>query len=118
MLKAISIETSQRAVVRVLAIAEPEIIECNPTQNKYFIIEDYTNPPELKDLDKAYPVYNKVTKTFKWAVVEYQITAPDGPIDSEVLKQETQDIKAVNAEQQETIDLQTELLADILGGAI
>lgn len=41
MRKSISIDETSKIVARELSIAEPEIIECNPTQNEYFIIEYY-----------------------------------------------------------------------------
>lgn len=86
MTKAISIEETSKTVARVLSIAEPEIIECNPTQNEYFLIEDYEEPViEDPSLHKAYAVYDKVNKQFKWVIVKYTITAPEGGYNIQLL---------------------------------
>lgn len=119
MKKAIFIEEPKKTVSRVLSIADVSAVENSPNGLTYIGIDNFVEPPVLDNpLDKCYPMYNTETGLFYWVVVEYQFTAPEGLIDSEVLKHETQEIKAVNVAQQEIIDLQTELLADILGGAI
>ena len=94
MRKAISIEETSKTVARVLSIAEPEIIECNPTQNEYFIIEDYEEPIiDDPSLHKAYAVYDKVKKQFRWMIVKYTITAPDGVIEVEDLKNKNDELE-------------------------
>lgn len=49
MQKAIHIEHTGRRYERVLSIAEPFLIECNPTGTEYFLIEDFTEPPAVEN---------------------------------------------------------------------
>ena len=107
MTKAISIEQTSNNIVRVLSIAEPEIIECNPTQNEYFLIEDYEEPViEDPSLHKAYAVYDKVNKQFKWVIVKYTITAPEGIIEVEELQNEN---KVLHVQLEDSIKKQQQL---------
>ncbi len=64
MQRAINIDNTGKTVERVLSIADPAIIESNPTGIEYILIEDYVDPPEVIDpsLDINYPMYNKDTK--------------------------------------------------------
>lgn len=107
MTKAISIEETSKTVARVLSISEPEIIECNPTQNEYFIIEDYEEPIiDDPSLHKAYAVYDKVNKQFSWMIVKYTITAPEGIIEVEDLKNEN---KVLHVQLEDSIKKQQQL---------
>lgn len=79
MQKAIYVEKTGKNVERILSIADPSIIENNPTGLEYILIEDYTEPPTVVDpaLDINYPMYDTVNKVFKWVTVNYQNTATD-----------------------------------------
>ena len=79
MQKAINIDNTGKTVERVLSIANPSIIENNPTGIEYILIEDYVEPPEVLNpsLDINYPMYNKETQKFYWVTVNYQNTATD-----------------------------------------
>lgn len=118
MQKAINIENSSKSVVRVLSIAEPHIIENNPTGMDYILIEDFTEPPELNNhLSINYPMYDKVNKQFKWVQVQYQNTMTEELIQIENLKVENdilqQELNTANG----NIDMLIELQADLIGGA-
>lgn len=124
--KAISVENSNKNVVRVLSIAEPEIIENNPTDREYFLIENYTEPPVLDNpLSINYPIHDKVNKQFKWVQVQYQNTATEEIIQIENLKVANATLQnslmTANANillLDENINMLLELQADTLGGAI
>ncbi|WMJ78515.1 MULTISPECIES: hypothetical protein [unclassified Sedimentibacter] len=119
MQKAINIECSNKNVVRILSIAEPEIIENNPTGLEYFIIEDYVEPFVLDNpLAINYPMYDKVNKTFKWAQIQYQNTATEELLEIENLKIENTNLKNELQVANGNIDMLTETLADMIGGAI
>lgn len=119
MIKAIHIENSNKNVVRVLSIAEPEVIENNPTGLEYILIEDFTEPPELNNhLSINYPMYDKTNKQFKWVQVQYQNTMTEELIQIENLKVENSILQTELLTANENIDMLIELQADILGGAI
>ena len=79
MQKPINIDNTGKTIERVLSIADPSIMESNPTGIEYILIDDYVDPPEVADpsLDINYPMYNKDTKKFYWITVNYQNTATD-----------------------------------------
>lgn len=117
--KAIHIENSSKNVVRVLSIAEPSVIESNPTGLEYILIEDFTEPPELEShLSINYPMYDKVNQQFKWVQVQYQNTMTEELIQIENLKVENSQLKSELNLANENIDMLTEALADLIGGAI
>jgi hypothetical protein len=119
MQKAISIENSSKNVVRVLSIAEPNIIENNPTGLEYILIEDFTEPPELDNhLSMNYPMYDKVNQQFKWVQVQYQHTMTEELLQIENLKVENSQLRDELNLANENIDMLIELQADIIGGAI
>jgi len=117
--KAINIENSSKNVVRVLSIAEPEIIENNPTDREYILIEDFVEPPELQNhLSVNYPIYDKVNQQFKWVQVQYQNTMTEELLQIENLKVENSQLRNELNLANENIDMLIELQADIIGGAI
>lgn len=119
MIKAINLENSNKNVVRVLSIAEPEIIENNPTGLEYILIEDFTEPPELDNhLSINYPMYDKVNQQFKWVQVQYQNTMTEELLQIENLKVENSQLKSELNLANENINMLIELQADIIGGAI
>jgi len=112
MQKAINIENSNKNIVRVLSIAEPEIIENNPTGREYILIEDYIEPPTLDNpMSVNYPMWDKVSQRFKWVPIQYQNTATN-----EIL--EIENLKAENRTLNETVNMLIEAQADIIGGAL
>jgi hypothetical protein len=117
--KAINIENSSNDVVRVLSIAEPEIIENNPTGLEYILIEDFTEPPELDNpMSINYPMYDKVNQQFKWVQVQYQNTMTEELLQIENLKVENSQLRDELNLANENINMLIELQADIIGGAI
>lgn len=126
MQKAINIENSSKNVVRVLSIAEPSIIENNPTGLEYILIEDFVEPPELQNhLSINYPMYDKVNQQFKWVQVQYQNTMTEELLQIENLKVENSQLRNELSETQtelnlanENINMLIELQADLIGGAI
>lgn len=126
MQKAINLENSSRSVVRVLSIADPEVVENNPTGLEYILIEDFTEPPELGNhLSINYPMYDKVNQQFKWVQVQYQNTMTEELLQIENLKVENLQLRNELSETQtelnlanENINMLIELQADIIGGAI
>lgn len=108
MQKAINLEQSGKVVRRVLSVADPSVIENNPTNMPYILIEDYEGPPALVDpaMDIPYPMYNTETNTFFWVVINYQRTVAEDVLD----RMEMQNTIA-NMEQR-TIELQN--LVDVL----
>ncbi len=112
MQKAIHIENSNKNVVRVLSLAEPDIIENNPTDREYILVEDYTEPPALDNpMSVNYPMWDKVKQEFKWLQIQYQNTVTE-----ELL--EIENLKAENITLNETVNMLIEAQADIIGGAI
>lgn len=107
MQKAIHIESSANNIVRVLSIAGSEIIEANPLGLPYFIIEDYTEKPELDNpsLDISYPMYNKTDKKFFWVTVNYEVTPEQYLVEVQNLTNELAIIKASNTNLQEVVDV-------------
>lgn len=119
MQKAINLENSSNDVVRVLSIAEPEVIANNPTGLEYILIEDFTEPPELQShLSINYPMYDKINQEFKWIQIQYQNTATEELLQIENLKSENMQLKTDLQLANENIDILTEALADMIGGAI
>ena len=119
MQKAINLENSSRSVVRVLSIAEPEVIANNPTGLEYILIEDFAEPPELNNhLSINYPMYDKVNQQFKWVQVQYQNTMTEELLQIENLKVENSQLRNELNLANENIDMLIELQADIIGGAI
>jgi len=112
MQKAINIESSNKQIVRVLSIAEPDVIENNPTSQSYIIVEDFPEPPEVTShMTVNYCMYNKNTQEIIWKPIQYQNTATDELLEIENLKAQLQ---AAN----ENINFLAEALADMIGGAI
>jgi len=119
MIKAINLENSSRSVVRVLSIADPEVMVNNPTGLEYILIEDFTEPPELNNhLSINYPMYDKVKKQFKWVQVQYQNTMTEELLQIENLKVENALLNNELNLANENINMLIELQADIIGGAI
>ena len=119
MQKAINLENSSNDVVRVLSIAEPEVVENNPTGLEYILIEDFTEPPELEShLSINYPMYDKVNRQFKWVQVQYQNTMTEELLQIENLKVENSQLRNELRLANENINMLIELQADIIGGAI
>lgn len=119
MIKAINIENSNKKIVRVLSIAEPEILENNPTNQNYILVDNFTEPPELQShMGINYCMYNKITQEVFWVQVQYQNTATEELLEIENLKVENSTLQNELLTAQETINMLVELQADILGGAI
>jgi len=119
MQKAINIENSSKNVVRVLSISEPDIIENNPTGREYILIEDYEEPPILDNpMSVNYPMWNKVNQIFKWVQIQYQNTATEELLEIENLKVENITLQNELRTANENINILTEALADMIGGAI
>jgi len=117
--KAIHIENTNKNIARVLSIAEPEIIDNNPTELEYILIDDFTEPPELQShLSINYPMYDKINQEFKWIQIQYQNTATEELLQIENLKSENMQLKTDLQLANENIDILTEALADMIGGAI
>jgi len=117
--KAIHIENTNKNIARVLSIAEPEIIDNNPTELEYILIDDFTEPPELQShLSINYPMYDKINQEFKWMQIQYQNTATEELLQIENLKSENMQLKTDLQLANENIDILTEALADMIGGAI
>lgn len=117
--KAIHIENSSKNVVRVLSIADETVLENNPTGLEYILIEDFTEPPELEShLSINYPMYDKINQEFKWIQIQYQNTATEELLQIENLKSENMQLKTDLQLANENIDILTEALADMIGGAI
>ncbi len=117
--KAINIENSSKNVVRVLSIAEPSVIENNPTGLEYILIEDFTEPPVLDNhMSVNYPMYDKVNKVFKWVQVQYQNTATEELLEIENLKTKNATLQSELQVAQENINMLIEVQADMIGGAI
>jgi len=118
MQKAIHIDSSGKLIERVLSIADPGIIDANPTGLSYTIIDDYRDPPTLVDaqLDKAYPMYNKQEKKFFWQVVNYQVTAGEDVLKFINMEEKMSRLEQENTSLKEVVDA---LLFDALvkGGA-
>ena len=114
MKKAIHVESKTQNITRVLSIAEPEMIESNPTGLEYFLVEDYTEPPAVNNpaLDMCYPMYDNINKQFKWVVINYQYTATETLMGIENLQSSVSTLQAENKKLQEVIDT---LLAKDLG---
>lgn len=118
MQKAINLEQSNKQVVKVLSIMNPEYIENNPTNRKYILIHDYTEPPESDHMSVNYPMYDKLNQNFKWVQIQYQNTATEEILEIENLKVENNMLKNQQKTANENIDMLTETLADLIGGAI
>lgn len=119
MQKAICLEQSNKNVVRVLAIAGTSIIEQNPTNSNYIVIEDYTEPPDLDNpLSVNYPMYNKSNQSFKWVQIQYQNTATNELLEIENIKVENSILRTELLVANENINMLTETIADMIGGAI
>ena len=119
MQKAIHIENTSKDIVRVLSIAEPDILENNPTGRKYILIEDFPEPPETTShMSVNYCMYNKTTQEIIWKQVQYQNTATEELLEIENLKAENTRLNSELQQANENIDMLTETLADMIGGAI
>lgn len=107
MQKAIYYEKTGRQVERVLSIANPSIIEHNPTGLKYILIDDYTDPPKVENpaLDVTYAMYDTVKKEFLWVVVNYMYTATEGILEMKNLQAQVESLQKENKELTETIDI-------------
>jgi hypothetical protein len=117
--KAINIENSSNNVVRVLSIAEPDIIENNPTNQTYILVDNFVEPPELQShMSVHYCMYNKTTQELYWIQVQYQNTATEELLEIENLKVENNTLKNQLQTANENIDMLTETIADMIGGAI
>ncbi len=119
MQKAINIENSSKQVVRVLSIAEPDIIENNPTNRNYILVDDFTEPPETTShMSVNYCMYDKVAQEVIWQQIQYQNTATEELLEIENLKVENTILKTQLQSANENIDMLTETIADMIGGAI
>lgn len=119
MQKAINLEQSSKNVVRVLSIMNPEDIENNPTDRQYILIDNYTEPPESANhMSINYPMWDKVNQIFKWIQIQYQNTATEELLEIENLKVENNMLKNQLNSANENIDMLTEAMADLIGGAI
>lgn len=119
MQKAICVENINKNIVRILSIAEPEILENNPTDREYILINDFIEPPILLNhLSINYPMYDKINQQFKWVQIQYQNTATEELLAIENLQSENNILKDQLQTANENIDMLIELQADILGGAI
>jgi hypothetical protein len=117
--KAINIETTGKNVTRVLSIADETIIVSNPTGLEYILITDYEEPPTIVNgLSKNYPMYDKVSRKFKWVQVQYQSTATEEMLGIENLNSEVSILKGTSAATVENVNLLIELQADMIGGAV
>lgn len=92
MKKVINIENSDKNVVMVLAISEPDVVKLN---NEFFVIEDYTEEPNVsdKELDINYPVYDKKLNKFYWVTTNYQKTATERVLFEENTNKEIANLK-------------------------
>ena len=106
MKKAICVESKSQDVTRVLSIAEPEIIDINPTGLEYFLIDDYAAPPEVANpsLDICYPLYDNIAKQFKWIVVNYQYTVADTLLEIQNLNSSISILQGEKNKIQEVVD--------------
>jgi hypothetical protein len=112
MQKAIYIENTGKVIERILSVAEPQILENNPTGRNYILVEDFVEEPELQTPTSInYPMYNTQTGEVLWIQIDYKNTAPPELLEIENLKAEN---KILN----ENINTLTEALADMIGGAI
>lgn len=119
MQKAINLEQSSKNVVRVLSIMNPEDIENNPTDRQYILIDNYTEPPVMDNpMSVNYPMWDKVNQIFKWVQIQYQNTATEELLEIENLKTENNFLKSQHKSANENIDMLTEAMADLIGGAI
>lgn len=119
MRKAIHIENTAKDVVRVLSISDPDIIENNPTSREYIIVEDFPDPPEREDhMVTNYCMYQKSTQEIIWKQVHYQYTATEELLEIENLKVENRLLKNQLQSANKNIDMLTEALADLIGGAL
>lgn len=119
MQKAINIENSSKNVVRVLSIMNPEDIENNPTGRDYILIEDYEEPPILDNsMSVNYPMWDKLNQKFMWVPIQYQNTSNEELLAIENLKVENNLLKSKLQSANENIDMLTEAMADLIGGAI
>lgn len=107
MKKAIYYEKTGKQVERVLSVADPSIVDQNPTGLEYTIIEDYTDPPKVENpaLDITYPMYDTVKKQFLWVVVNYMYTATEGILEMKNLQAKVESLQKENKELTETIDI-------------
>ena len=119
MQKAIHIENTGKIIERILSIAEPEIIENNPTNLNYILVENFPETPEkLNEMCINYPMYNTQTQEVIWIQIDYQYTATNELLEIENLKVENNVLKSDLQIANENINLLTETLADLLGGAM
>lgn len=119
MKKAINLENTDKNIVRVLSIAEPEIIENNPTNMEYILVEDYEEPSiPNNSMSINYPMYDKANKKFKWVQIQYQNTVTEELLEIENLKSENTELQNELDTAQQNISILLELQADLIGGAI
>ncbi|WP_313342486.1 hypothetical protein [Sedimentibacter sp.] len=119
MKRAINLESSSKQVVRVLSIAEQSVIENNPTNSNYILIDNYTEPPELDNhMSVNYPMWDKVNQIFKWVQIQYQNTATEELLEIENLKVENNTLRNELQTANENIDILTEAMADLIGDAL
>lgn len=107
MQKAIHIDDTGNKIERVLSIADPIVMEANPTGLPYVLIEDYENPPEVKDpaLDINYPMYDTEAKKFFWITVNYTLTATDHTFEMQNLRKEIEVLQQEKNDLQEVVDV-------------
>ncbi len=117
--KAINIESSSNNVVRVHSIADESAVENSPNGLIYFLITDYTEPPALDNsLSKNYPMYDRVNQQFKWVQIQYQNTATEELLEIENLKAKNVTLQNELQSAHTNINILTEALADVIGGAL
>lgn len=119
MKKAINIEDLNKQVVRVLSITEPDVIENNPTNQNYILVDNFTEPPVTDNhMSVNYPMWDKVNQKLLWVQIQYQNTATEELLEIENLKVENSILKNQLQSANENIDFLAEALADMIGGAI
>ena len=119
MQKAIHIENSGKIIERILSIAEPEIIENNPTELEYILVDDFPEQPVVTDsMQVNYPMYNTQTGEVIWIQIDYQYTATNELLEIENLKTENASLKSNLQIANDNINMLTETIADMIGGAI
>lgn len=117
MQKAINIENSNKDVVRILSITDPDIIENNPTGRAYILVENFPEPPEREDhMVTNYCMYKRSIQEIIWKQVHYQYTATEELLEIENLKSENNMLKNQLQAALENINMLTETIADVLYG--
>ena len=105
-------------VSRVLAVLNHEDAQYETSSN-LITINNYTEPPEVEShMTVLYPMYDNVNERFFWVKKQYMNTATEELYAIENLKVENNRLKTQLQQANENIDILTETLADMIGGAI